>query len=363
MITAPARLQKSTATNDLERELLRWWDQHRRVLPWRALPGRAADPYAVWLSEIMLQQTTVASVLSFFDKFIARWPTIEALAKAPLQDVLAAWAGLGYYARARNLHACAQVVMDRYGGCFPQSEAELLRLPGVGTYTAAAIAAIAFDHPCVAQDGNVERVISRLFAVEEPLPRAKPVIKARAQSFLSHRRPGDFAQALMDLGATLCTPRAPDCGRCPLGINCAAQRSGLQLKFPVKAEKLPRPQRRGAAFVLLQGGKALLRRRPAKGLLGGMSEFPSTPLTEDVEAGAAKAHAPFEASWRPLVGEVHHVFTHFSLELTVFVAHAPFGEEMRMEEGYRWASFASLDEEGLPTLMRKVAIHAQLLHK
>jgi A/G-specific adenine glycosylase len=363
MITAPARLQKPTATNDLERMLLRWWDQHRRVLPWRALPGHAADPYAVWLSEIMLQQTTVAAVVGFFNKFITRWPTIEALAKAPLEEVLAAWAGLGYYARARNLHACAQEVADLYGGCFPQSEAELLRLPGVGPYTAAAIAAIAFDRACVAQDGNVERVISRLFAVEEPLPRAKPAIKAHAQSFLSHERPGDFAQALMDLGATLCTPRSPDCGRCPLACNCAALRSGLQLNFPVKAQKPPRPQRRGAAFVLLHAERVLLRRRPAKGLLGGMSEFPSTPLGEDVEPSAAKAHAPFGAPWRPLGGVVHHVFTHFSLELTVFMAHAPVREKVRVAEGYRWANLTNLGEEGLPTLMRKVAVHAQLLHK
>ncbi len=363
MITPPARLQKPNATNDLERMLLRWWDEHRRVLPWRALPGQTADPYAVWLSEIMLQQTTVTSVVAYFSRFLKRWPTIEALAKAPLEEILTAWAGLGYYARARNLHACAQEVVNLHGGRFPQSEAELLRLPGVGPYTAAAIAAIAFDQPCVAQDGNVERVISRLFAVEQPVPRAKPVIKAHAQSFLSHERPGDFAQALMDLGATLCTPRTPDCGCCPLASSCVALRSGLQLKFPVKAEKSPRPQRRGAAFVLLQGERVLLRRRPAKGLLGGMSEFPSTPLAEDVEPGAAQAHAPFGAPWRPLGGSVHHVFTHFSLELTVYLAHAPFEEKARVAEGYRWVNLTNLDGEGLPTLMRKVAVHAQLLHK
>ena len=316
-----------------------------------------ADPYAVWLSEIMLQQTTVASVTSYFNKFIARWPNVEALASAPLDDVLAAWAGLGYYARARNLHACAREV-SAYGGRFPQSEEDLLRLPGIGPYTAAAISAIAFNRPCVAQDGNVERVVARLFAVEQPLPAAKSVIKTHAQGFLSHQRPGDFAQALMDLGATVCTPRAPGCSRCPLAASCAALRAGRQLDFPVKAQKAARPHRRGAAFVVRRGDEILLRRRPSKGLLGGMSEFPSTPLTQDVEVGAAFGFAPLDAGWRPLTGAVRHVFTHFSLELTVFVADAPNGSTAPL--GCRWAPLARLGQEGLPTLMRKVAEHAGL---
>jgi len=266
--------------------------------------------------------------------------------------------GARLYARARNLHACARIVAAQYGGRFPPDEAELLRLPGVGPYTAAAVAAIAFNQPCVAQDGNVERVVARLFAVAEPLPGAKPKIKAHAQSFLSLERPGDFAQALMDLGATICAPRAPDCENCPLEQSCAARRAGTQLAFPVKAPKAARPHRRGAVFVLRRGDEVLLRSRPAKGLLGGMSEFPSTPLTRDIEPGEARAHAPIKARWREIEGGVRHVFTHFSLELTVFVADAASPEPA---PGCRWTRAARLGEEALPTLMRKVAVHAGLI--
>jgi len=358
MAAAFAKPRKPVAADDLGDALLRWWDRHRRALPWRAPPGRAADPYAVWLSEIMLQQTTVASVAGYFEKFIARWPTVAALAEAPLEQVLVAWAGLGYYARARNLHACAKIVAEQYGGRFPPDEAELLRLPGVGPYTAAAVAAIAFNRPCVAQDGNVERVVARLFAVAEPLPRAKATIKTHAQSFLSRARPGDFAQALMDLGATVCAPRAPNCRRCPLEQSCASRRAGTQLAFPVKPAKTARPHRRGAVFVLRCGEQLLLRRRLANGLLGGMSEFPSTPLTLDVEPGAARAYAPINARWREIEGGVRHVFTHFSLELTVFVAEAAAADPAL--EG-RWTKVGRLGDEALPTLMRKVAVHAGLI--
>jgi len=358
MVTAFARPRKPVAADDLGGALLRWWDRHRRDLPWRAPPGRTADPYAVWLSEIMLQQTTVASVAGYFNRFKARWPDVEALAKAPLEEILTAWAGLGYYARARNLHACARIVAEQYGGRFPPDEAELLRLPGVGPYTAAAVAAIAFNQPCVAQDGNVERVVARLFAVAEPLPGAKPKIKAHAQSFLSRQRPGDFAQALMDLGATICAPRAPDCENCPLEQSCAARQAGTQLAFPAKAAKAARPHRRGAVFVLRRGDEVLLRSRPAEGLLGGMSEFPSTPLTRDIEPGEARAHAPIKARWREIEGRVRHVFTHFSLELMVFAAEATSPE---LAPGCRWTRAARLGEEALPTLMRKVAVHAGLI--
>ncbi len=320
--------------------------------------GRRADPYAVWLSEIMLQQTTVASVVGYFNTFMARWPSVEALAGARLGDVLAAWAGLGYYARARNLHACAKIVAERHGGRFPREEARLLELPGVGPYTAAAIAAIAFDAPCVARDGNVERVVARLFAVAEPLPGARATITAHARSFLARERPGDFAQALMDLGATVCAPRGPDCGRCPLETACAARKTGTQLNFPVKPAKKARPHRRGAAFVLLCGESVLLRGRPAKGLLGGMSEFPSTPLSADLEPEGWAVHAPVAAAWREIEGEVRHVFTHFSLELKVFTAKAT---AMEPAPGARWTKVTRLGGEALPTLMRKVAVHAGLI--
>ena len=358
MARASAKPRKPVAADDLGGALLAWWDRHRRVLPWRAPPGRTADPYAVWLSEIMLQQTTVASVTGYFSKFLRRWPSVEALAKAPLEDVLVAWAGLGYYARARNLHACAKIVAEKHGGRFPSSEAQLLGLPGVGPYTAAAVAAIAFNQPCVARDGNVERVVARLFAVAEPLPGARAAISAHAASFLPRERPGDFAQALMDLGATICAPRAPECGRCPLEPSCAARRAGTQLSFPVKPPKAARPHRRGAVFVLRRGDRVLLRGRPPEGLLGGMSEFPSTPLTLDVEPGAARAYAPIEARWREIEGGVRHVFTHFSLDLTVFVAEAAAADPAL--EG-RWTKAADLGVEALPTLMRKVAVHAGLI--
>jgi A/G-specific adenine glycosylase len=350
----------AVAENQMGGKLLRWFDENRRDLPWRARPGLSPDPYAVWLSEIMLQQTTVASVKGYFGKFMARWPTVEALAKAPLEDVLVAWAGLGYYARARNLHACAGEVVRLHGGRFPQEPEELIRLPGVGPYTAAAIAAIAFGRPCVAQDGNVERVVSRLFAIREPLPAAKPLIKAHTQSFLSRQRPGDFAQGLMDLGATVCTPRSPDCGRCPLAGDCRALTAGAQLNYPVKAEKPARPHRRGAAFVLLNKDKVLLRRRPAKGLLGGMIEFPSTPLTSDLDGRAAMEYAPAQVSWLRLDGSVRHIFTHFSLELVVFLSRETSDRKFGALEGYRWAEIARLGEEALPSLMQKVLIHAKL---
>jgi len=333
--------------------LLAWWDASRRDLPWRAAPGERADPYGVWLSEIMLQQTTVATVRGYYAKFLARWPGVAALAAAPLDDVLQAWAGLGYYARARNLHACAKLVVERHGGRFPESEAELRRLPGVGPYTAAAIAAIAFDAPCVAQDGNVERVISRLHALETPLPAGKAEIGALAARILSHARPGDFAQALMDLGATVCTPRGPLCETCPFEKSCAARRAGNPLDYPRKAQKPRKPHRRGAAFVLRRGDAVLLQKRPAKGLLGAMTGFPTTPLGEDIEPRALAAYAPAKTKWRRLDGEVRHVFTHFSLELAVFVAE---GEA----EGL-WTKLALLGKEALPTLMRKVAVHAGLI--
>ena len=261
--------------------LLAWYDRHRRTLPWRAPAGRRADPYVVWLSEIMLQQTTVATVGDYFRRFVERWPTIEALAAAPIDEVLSAWAGLGYYARARNLHACALAVAGPHGGRFPTEEAALLALPGIGAYTAAAIRAIAFDQPASAVDGNVERVIARLFAIETPLPDAKTEIKARAARLVPAERAGDYAQAMMDLGATVCTPRNPRCVICPLMANCKARKLGLAEDLPRRAPKALKPTRRGLAFVLARkDGAILLRKRPPKGLLGGMDEVPSSPWRE-----------------------------------------------------------------------------------
>jgi len=340
-------------------EVLAWYDRRRRDLPWRAGPGERADPYAVWLSEIMLQQTTVEAVKPYFHAFLARWPSVEALADAPVDEVMKAWAGLGYYARARNLHACAQQVAFERRGIFPRDEAELLSLPGVGPYTAAAVAAIAFDAPCVAVDGNVERVVARLFAVDKPAREAKRELREKAQTLLPPARAGDFTQALMDLGATVCTPRGPRCDLCPFVPACEAARRGETERFPVKAPKLEKPLRRGAAFVLTSGGAALLRTRPARGLLGGMSEFPSTPFRVDFDPSRAGAHAPVAARWRALPGEVEHVFTHFSLRLTIFAATLP-APPPQIENG-RWTPISRLAEEGLPTLMRKVAVRAGLI--
>jgi len=344
-----------SAEPPLGQSLLDWWDLERRDLPWRAAPGRRADPYAVWLSEIMLQQTTVATVKGHYTKFLARWPTVEDLAGAPLEDVLAQWAGLGYYARARNLHACAIDIARRHAGRFPRVAVALRELPGVGAYTAAAIAAIAYDEPCVAIDGNVERVVSRLYALRDPRPALKREVERRAAWLLPPGRAGDFAQAMMDLGATICRPRFPACNRCPWSSACKARRAGRAEDYPTKVAKPVKPHRRGAAFVLLKGDDVLLVRRPGAGLLGAMTAFPMTPLMEDVAPAAQLAHAPLEARWRRLEGAVRHVFTHFSLELTVFVARGGAGLTGL------WTPTATLGEQGLPTLMRKVALHAGLI--
>ena len=351
MIKTPARKRKPALA------LLNWYDAHRRDLPWRARPGERADPYAVWLSEVMLQQTTVAAVKSYYEAFLARWPTVETLAAAPLEDVLAQWAGLGYYARARNLHACARIVAQAHGGRFPHEERALLRLPGVGPYTAGAIAAIAYNVPCVAIDGNVERVIARLFAIEAPA--AKALVRAKATALLPPSRAGDFAQAMMDLGATVCLPRAPQCGACPLETDCEARRRGAPERYPRKDRKPPRPLRRGAIFVLQRGEDALLLRRSPVGLLGGMNAFPATPLTLDIAPEQLRGYAPCAARWRALDGPVSHIFTHFAFEATVFVAQAE--KALELPPDCRWAARANLDKEGLPTLMRKAALRAGLV--
>lgn len=333
--------------------LFAWYDRHRRRLPWRAEPGEAIDPYRVWLSEIMLQQTTVAAVAPYFLRFIERWPTIRDLAAAPLEQVLTEWAGLGYYARARNLHRCAQAIVAEHGGRFPDTVDELARLPGIGTYTAGAIAAIAFNRRAAAIDGNAERVLARLFGIREPLPQAKSALRAAATSLVPEDRPGDFAQALMDLGATVCTPADPHCLVCPWVMQCRGFADGDAEALPVKARRSAKPVRRGVAFwAMRQDGALLLRKRPERGLLGGMAEVPSTDwrsatwtIEEALEA------APFEAEWRPLPGTVVHVFTHFRLELRLLAAKAKPGMDVGI--GY-WCPIDRLDSEPLPSLMRKV---------
>lgn len=330
------------------------------------MPGELADPYRVWLSEIMLQQTTVKAVGPFFEKFVTRWPDVSALGRASQDDVLRMWAGLGYYSRARNLHACAAAVMRDHGGVFPDTEEGLRTLPGIGPYTAAAIAAIAFDRRTMPVDGNIERVVSRLFAVEEPLPQAKPRIQELAATLLGRSRAGDeksragdSAQALMDLGASICTPKKPACSLCPLNDDCAARTRSDQETFPRKAPKKTGTQRRGAAFVVTRGDELLVRSRAEKGLLGGMTEVPGSDWLAGHEDKAALAQAPDLkgiARWHRKAGVVTHVFTHFPLELVVYTASVP--ARTRAPEGTRWVKVATLAEEALPNVMRKVIAHA-----
>ncbi|MDO8421353.1 MAG: A/G-specific adenine glycosylase [Parvibaculum sp.] len=332
--------------------LLRWYDKHARVLPWRSRPGEHADPYAVWLSEIMLQQTTVATVGKYFRDFMQRWPTVEQLAAAPIDDVMKRWAGLGYYSRARNLHACAVMVAHDYNGQFPDDEAALQKLPGIGPYTAAAITAIAFGKRATVIDGNVDRVVTRLFAIEMPLPLSKPEIRAQAETLTPDKRAGDFAQAMMDLGATICTPKSPSCNRCPLTEVCDAYAQGIADTLPRRAPKKPRPVRHGACFFVTRpDGAVLLRKRVAKGLLGGMMEVPTTPWL-DAAAEDYSEFAPLKAKWKKRMGLVEHTFTHFHLILTVFVGAA--GAKEAAKAGGVWTAQDELAGEALPSLMRKV---------
>jgi A/G-specific adenine glycosylase len=331
--------------------LLAWYDRHRRRLPWRSPPGERPDPYRVWLSEIMLQQTTVGP---YFDRFVARWPDIRALAAASLDEVLHLWQGLGYYARARNLHICARTIVERHGGHFPDDLAALRRLPGIGDYTAAAVAAIAFDRAAAAVDGNVERVVARLFAERTPLPEVKPRLRMHAAALVPDTRAGDFAQAMMDLGAVLCTPRRPRCVLCPWRNHCAAAALGIQEALPVPAAKADRPLRRGVAFWLCRDdGAVLLRRRPENGLLGGMIELPSTPWrAEPWSRSQAIAAAPAAAEWMALPGAVAHGFTHFRLELALLA-----GTTSEPPAGI-WAKPGDFADYAFPTLTRKLVKYA-----
>lgn len=369
MSLAGAALRRNKAATEKSQDvsgdrpalLLDWYDRHRRLLPWRALPGQSSDPYRVWLSEIMLQQTTVKAVGPYFEKFTTRWPTVMALGSASLDDVLRMWAGLGYYSRARNLHACAVTVLREHDGVFPDTEEGLRALPGIGPYTAAAIAAIAFGRQTMPVDGNIERVVSRLFTVEEPLPKAKLQIQELAATLLGASRAGDSAQALMDLGATICTPKKPACALCPLNDNCAARMRGDQETFPRKAPKKTGTLRRGAAFVVTRGGELLVRTRAEKGLLGGMTEVPTSEWLAGHDDKDARAQAPTlnVPRWHRKAGVVTHVFTHFPLELVVYTASVP--ARTRAPDGMRWVPIATLKDEALPNVMRKVIAHGLTL--
>jgi len=353
----PANPPSPAQRRRLVQGLLRWYDRHRRQLPWRAPTGEAADAYPVWLSEIMLQQTTVATVGPYFRAFLARWPTVQALAAAELDEVLHAWQGLGYYARARNLHRTAKAVADEHGGRFPESEAELRALPGIGPYTAAAIAAIAFEQPATPVDGNVERVMARLHAIETPLPLAKAELHELAAALTPARRPGDYAQAVMDLGATVCLPRRPLCGRCPWRQGCAGQARGLAADLPRRKPKKARPERHGVVFWTVGAdGAVLLRRRPERGLLGGMMEVPSTPWRDEPwSEHEALRQAPIGGQrWRAIAGDVAHGFTHFRLSLKLYAATVTCPGAC---EGV-WCRLDQLGDQALPTLTRKVIRHA-----
>ena len=367
-----ARQRNASAANLRPALLLDWYDRHRRRLPWRPPAGERADPYRVWLSEIMLQQTGVKTVGPYFGKFVARWPDVEAMGRASLDDVLRMWAGLGYYSRARNLHACAVAVLRDHGGAFPDTEEGLRTLPGIGPYTAAAIAAIAFGRHTMPVDGNIERVVSRLFAVEEPLPQAKPLIQQLAATLLrpsrasdakpragdNQSRAGDSAQALMDLGSSICTPKKPACALCPLNEDCLSRARGDQETFPRKAAKKTGELRRGAAFVITRGNELLVRTRPEKGLLGGMTEVPNSAWAAEQDDKTSLKQAPAlkgVARWHRKAGVVTHVFTHFPLELVIYTA--KLAARASAPEGMRWVPIATLKDEALPNVMRKVIAH------
>ncbi|MBT7526617.1 MAG: A/G-specific adenine glycosylase [Rhodospirillales bacterium] len=345
------------------RAVLGWYDRHRRVLPWRAMPGEPVDPYRVWLSEIMLQQTQVVTATPYFEDFLSRWPNVSALAAASMDEVLVAWQGLGYYARARNLVRCAQIVAKDHGGIFPNTIDGLLALPGIGAYTAAAVGAIAFGRVAVVVDGNVERVIARIFAVETLMPAAKPEIRDRAAELSpaqTRSRPGDYAQAMMDLGATVCTPKAPRCDVCPLAFECRAHEIGAPEIYPLRIKKAKTPVRYGAAWmVVAEDGALWLQKRPEKGLLGAMMEVPST----DWQTGKPDngiGHYPHVGvnDWVHGGKPVVHVFTHFRLELTVFVAKIPATNTGHLKKTFgetgRWVPQAKLVDQALPTVMKKV---------
>jgi len=345
--------RKEKHAEEFRGQVLSWYDENRRVLPWRAGPKEKPDPYCVWLSEIMLQQTTVNAVIPYFSKFIEKWPNVEALAQAEREDVMAAWAGLGYYARARNLHQCAQMIANDMGGDFPQEQKELQKLPGIGDYTSAAIASIAFNRPANVVDGNIERIMARYFLVRAPLPGSKKKLKALAGDMADgdQKRPGDYAQGLMDLGAAICTPQSPRCEICPVKAGCRAYKQGVANDLPVRKKKADKPQRLGFVYWIENDQEeVLLHQRPAKGLLGGMKGLPTT---EWIERGANynPAHPKDFAVFDFTKGQsIYHSFTHFDLEL---VLHRGKTQRFQPKQDYFWAKSGMLKKAGFPTVFRK----------
>ena len=357
-------MKTSQEIQALRRALLSWYDREGRTLPWRIRPedraaGVITDPYKIWLSEIMCQQTVIKAATPYWLKFLERWPAVSDLAGAPQDDVLAAWAGLGYYARARNLHKCAQMVCEEHNGVFPVREADLLKLPGIGPYTAAAIAAICSGEATNVVDGNVERVICRLRTVEAALPKSRPEIRALAGKIADPKRPGDYAQALMDLGAIVCKPKNPKCDICVWRFACRASKQETAEKYPVRQKKAKRPVRYGTVFYLERGGEILVRRRPETGLLGGMMELPGTEWGEGKLAkDVGLASAPVRKNWQLARDPIKHVFTHFTLYLDVYSAEIGAGEEAGGAHNI-WAALTNLDKYALPSVMRKAISRAQ----
>ena len=347
-------LRSEAKRNAIVARTLEWWESRRRTLAWRAAPGETPDPYRVWLSEVLLQQTTAQAATPYFLNFIAKWPRVEDLAAAPGEAVISAFAGLGYYSRARNLHACAKEIARR-GGRFPSEEADLRSLPGVGAYTAAAISAIAFGRQTAPVDGNIARILARLLAIEEPIAQAKSEIATAARALAPSHRAGDFAQALMDIGATICRPRNPDCAHCPLVQDCAAFRTAAPEAYPRRATAKVKPCREGAVFFARRSdGAFLARRRPPHGLLASTVELPGTPWTSEGSREGSLSAAPVAARWRRLPGTVGQVFTHFALKLTVYAA----AFEGGAPEGHFWVASDAVGEAGFSNMMRKAVDHA-----
>lgn len=339
-------------------DLLNWYDANARQMPWRIMPadslkGTYQHPYFTWLSEVMLQQTQVTTVREYFLKFITKWPTVHDLAAAETEDVMKAWAGLGYYSRARNLKKCADLIVAEYSGKFPSTVDDLKKLPGIGDYTASAISSIAFGKAVPVVDGNVERVISRIYRIETPIPAAKPQIRKITEKLLAPKRTGDFAQAMMDLGATICTPRKPDCTICPVSDICQAYAKSAMERYPIKLPKKAKPTRKGATFVIINStGAIYLQKRKTSGLLGGMSEVPTTDWNSNEDGALGTDAAPLisgkKSDWQACKS-IRHTFTHFHLELEVWVAKS----EKTIGNGW-WSAPDQIADEALPTVFTKV---------
>ena len=333
-------------------QVLKWYDKYQRILPWRYVSGQTPDPYRVWISEVMLQQTTVTAVKPYFEKFLSLWPTVEDLAATPREDVMSAWAGLGYYSRARNLHSCAQIIANDYNGIFPQSQKELKSLPGIGDYTSAALMTIAFNQPATVVDGNVERVMARLFAITDPLPKSKPLLKSIAAQWFNDfkTRPGDLAQALMDLGATICTPKSPKCNICPLEGVCKAKKINLERELPKKTRKKPKPQKIGHVYWIKNNkNQILLHKRPDKGLLGGMIALPTSDWLNQKQERNLSDPKAFKV--KNTQKSINHSFTHFDLQL--ILKEGSVRDDPLLEKEYMWCNVSDLDQIGFPSVFQK----------